>query len=119
MYGRPRRPGVVAAVATTAGGCSAWKRRWREITGLDYANTRFELTPAQVATLPTITFVFADGVASVDVKPEAFMEHVSSKFVPRIYVTEAGGSVLGANFMQDHDVLFDSHNNRLGFATAK
>jgi len=29
-----------------------------------------------------------------------------------------GEGILGANIMQDHDVLFDGENARLGFATS-
>jgi len=40
----------------------------------------------------------------------------TEKYVPRIYLEETGGSVLGANFMQNHDVVFDIPNYRIGFA---
>ena len=46
------------------------------------------------------------------------MEKAGGKYIPRIYLTETTGAVLGANFMQDHDVFFDAENERLGFARA-
>ena len=36
----------------------------------------------------------------------------------RIYLTEASGAVLGANFMTDHNVVFDIDRKRVGFAKA-
>merc|ERR1712003_255596 len=36
------------------------------------------------------------------------------KYIPRFYLDEYGGSVLGANFMMGHDVLFDVEKFRLG-----
>ena len=38
--------------------------------------------------------------------------------MPRVYLTEGSGAVLGANFMQDHSVIFDEENRRVGFARA-
>ena len=32
------------------------------------------------------------------------------------HTTQRSGGVLGANFMQGHDILFDWENNRVGFA---
>ncbi len=37
-------------------------------------------------------------------------------YTPRIYFTETQGSVIGANAMQAHNVLFDRENGRVGFA---
>jgi hypothetical protein len=98
-----------------------FKEVWAAAMGASapkYANTKMMFTPAQAANLPILTYVFENGV-KVDVKPEAYMEQVGGKYIPRVYLTEASGTVLGANFMQDHDVLFDAQNTRIGFAKAK
>ncbi len=76
-----------------------------------------------MAKFPTIHFVFKDGTGKgnviVHMEPSAYLEHQgSNKYVPRIYLTEGTGAVLGANFMQDHAVLFDEENRRVGFARA-
>jgi len=94
-----------------------FKKAWEGIVGRKYANTKMELDAATIKKLPTVSFVFEDGV-TVDVLPSAYMERSGSKYVPRIYLTEGSGAVLGGNFMQDHDVLFDAENKRVGFATA-
>lgn len=40
----------------------------------------------------------------------------TKKYTPRLYFTEGSGGVLGANFMQGHDVLFDWQEHVIGFA---
>jgi hypothetical protein len=47
-----------------------------------------------------------------------YMEYspVDETYTPRIYFTESKGSVIGANAMQGHNILFDSENSRIGFA---
>ena len=70
------------------------------------------------AKFPTITYVFAGGV-KVDVEGKAYMEKAGAgRWVPRVYLTEASGTVLGANFMEDHDCFFDAERRRVGFARA-
>jgi hypothetical protein len=51
------------------------------------------------------------------VYPESYFEKIGNdKYVPRIYLSESTGSVLGANFMNDQNVIFDIENRRVGFA---
>lgn len=98
---------------------SAFKSKWRHFAGRDYGNTKMTFKDSEFAKIPSITFVFKDDNDSdveVEMKPEAYMERVASKYVPRVYLTEGSGTVLGANFMQDHNVLFDTDNRRVGFA---
>lgn len=98
---------------------SAFKNRWKAVTKRSYGNSKMTLTDEQFAALPTVTFVFKDGNGDdvpVHMRPDAYMEKVRNTYVPRVYLTEGSGAVLGANFMQDHDVLFDSDGKRLGFA---
>ena len=73
--------------------------------------------PEQVARFPTLTFVFENDV-HVSVKPSAYVEEANQKHIPRVYLTETSGTVLGANFMLDHDIFFDAENRRVGFAQA-
>ena len=40
----------------------------------------------------------------------------NDKYTARFYVNEKSGSVLGANTMMGHDVLFDVDNDRIGWA---
>ncbi|VEU36151.1 unnamed protein product [Pseudo-nitzschia multistriata] len=55
----------------------------------------------------------------VAVPPSHYMEHLSTgRYQNRIYATEKypDGSVLGANTMMGHDILFDPTQNRIGWA---
>lgn len=40
------------------------------------------------------------------------------KYNFRVYLTEKDGVVLGANFMQGHNIVFDTENKRIGIANA-
>lgn len=83
-----------------------------------YGNTKLQYTAQQAAKFPTLTYVFEGGV-KVDVEGTAYMEKSGpGRYVPRVYLTEASGTVLGANFMEDHDVFFDAEKRRVGFAEA-
>ena len=42
----------------------------------------------------------------------------AGRWGPRGNPTEAAGTVLGANFMEDHDCFFDAERRRVGFARA-
>jgi hypothetical protein len=96
-------------------------RMWKSITGLKYKNEAVVLNKAQYATLPIITYrlesVHQGKHVDVTVHPNSYMEkQANDKYVPRVYVSEAVGAVLGANFMDKHNVLFDIDNLRVGFA---
>lgn len=96
-----------------------FKQAWSDIMGPvpKYANAKLSYSQEAVASFPTLSFVFENGI-EVRVKPSSYIEQAGGKFIPRIYLTEASGTVLGANFMQNHDVLFDAENRRIGFAEA-
>lgn len=116
--------GVIVDSGTTdtylpRGIASAFKQAWKAQTGRTYANSKMTLSPEQFRALPTVSFLFdgQDGQqVEVHMRPDAYMEKVRNQHVPRIYLTEGSGAVLGANFMHDHDVLFDSDHKRVGFA---
>ena len=54
----------------------------------------------------------------VSIPPSHYMEYDpnADKYTPRLYMDEHSGTVLGANTMQGHDVLFDMDNGYIGFA---
>lgn len=91
---------------------SAFESTWRQTTGFSFDSAHYVEQP----NFPTLTFVFQDGLR-VDVEPSAYVEQDSQRRkVPRLYFTQQSGAVLGASFMQNHDVLFDLDNNRIGIA---
>jgi hypothetical protein len=81
--------------------------------------------------LPTVIYRFAasggsdengndEAVVDIEVLPESYMEKVGKgKYIPRIYLTESIGAVLGANFMNNHLIIFDIEQMRVGFAKSK
>lgn len=122
----------------------AFKTAYKEITGTEYSNNPMHLTHEQLLQLPTILIVVepfdpeADdmdpettvGLAGKIISPSSptdlviaipashYMEYVpsSNTYIPRVYLTERSGGVLGANTMMSHDVVFDVENRRIGFA---
>jgi hypothetical protein len=111
------------------------------------AMTPMILTDEELAQLPTILFqlegdeamnkainVDADQVVGLagamdadhpfDVilalPPSHYMElDNSGKYTARFYDTEGGGSVIGANAMMGHDVLFDNDSTTIGWAESQ
>ena len=122
-----------------------FKKAYQEMAGKDYSHTAMTLTKEELEAMPTILFqLVTDGDAnnhvdsdadqvvglagSLDkehprdiilaVPPSHYMEYdeEDGKYTSRFYVTENGGSVLGANAIMGHDVLFDIDNDRIGWA---
>jgi len=98
---------------------AAFKAKWKELTKSDYSNSPLRLSEKKFSSLPVLTFVFEGGVR-VDMPPENYLEKNprSNLYTPRVYLDERTGSVFGANFMRNNDVLFDQTNQRIGFAPA-
>jgi len=104
-----------------------FKKAWKDIVGKDYGNTKMTFSDEDFAKLPIVSFTFKDvegNKRTIDVRPDAYMERANASrsaksYVPRIYVNEGQGAVLGANFMQDYNVLFDQDNKRVGFARSR
>ena len=122
-----------------------FKSTYKAMTGKDYSHTAVKLTHEELEAMPTILFQLvteedannhldndADQVVGlagsldpdhprdviVAVPPSHYMEYdeEDGKYTSRFYVTESGGSVLGANAIMGHDVLFDIDNDRIGWA---
>ena len=112
------------------------------MTGMEYKHSSMSLTEEEVLALPTVLIQLrsdaslnepgTDGLVSssgnldpanpndllIAMPASHYMEYNSKtkKYVPRLYFTEGSGGVLGANFMQGHDVLFDWEHQKVGFA---
>jgi len=123
----------------------AFRQVWKEIVGTPYNNDKVSLTLEQVASLPTVLIQLKSekgmnaGVGGPDegvtglagsldpdyphdvvlaIPASHYLEHdhESGQYTARVYVSEGGGSVLGANTMMGHDVLFDVKGGRIGIA---
>ena len=122
---------------------AAFKATFKEMTGRTYTNTHWSLSEEAMLQLPTVVVQLrskqslnpddAEGLVKnsgngyemgsqddilVAMPPSHYMEYNANtkEYTPRLYFTESSGGVLGANFMQGHDVLFDWQENVLGFA---
>jgi hypothetical protein len=52
--------------------------------------------------------------------PSSYADVSSNDFYNfRIYMSEPEGAVLGANFMNNYNIIFDAEGGRLGFAISK
>lgn len=116
---------------------------FKDKAGFQYHNKEISLNRDGLTKLPTILFQLESSeatnagmdafktaglVGSLDPKnpfdvllafpPSHYMEYdpTTDKYTSRFYVTEGGGSVLGANAIMGHNVLFDSDNDRIGWA---
>jgi hypothetical protein len=120
-----------------------FKAFFKDLTGKDYSDNAVFLTKEQMAALPTIIFQLESSADSnegsdpdstvglagsidpdhpydilIAFPPSHYMEYDidTDKYTARFYISEKGGSVLGANAMMGHDVLFDIDNDRIGWA---
>lgn len=126
-----------------SGIASAFRKVFLELAGRQHSNTAWTLTNEELLALPTILFQLESsqeanegiqayqmtGLAgALDPKhpydvilafpPSHYMEYEpeTDKYTSRFYVTESRGSVLGANAIMGHSVLFDADNDRIGWA---
>ena len=112
-------------------GCAAaFKAAWASLVpSWDYdMDGTVYLTPQQLKNFPTVHVrVRAEDGASemvVDIPPVSYMEktHFSCtgrcEYLPRIFLDEPRGGVLGGPFFAGHDVQFDVDDRRLGVAKA-
>jgi hypothetical protein len=100
----------------------------------DFSNKLREkvYTFAEFQRLPEITFVFASNV-TITLYAENYMEGVpfqveenghvqawegTKPLTNRVYLEEAEGTVLGANAMMGHDILYDVQGHQVGIAKA-
>jgi hypothetical protein len=118
---------------------TAFQKVFKEMSGRSYGHSALTLTTKELAQFPTILFQLVAGTAdnvdnpvglagALDSKhpkdviiafpPTHYMEYDADKgkWTARFYVTESKGSVLGANAMMGHDVLFDVDKDRIGWA---
>lgn len=107
-----------------------FKQMYKKISGIDFSNSAVQLTPAQYSKLPIIVYRMEkfrgpnEPTTYIDIEcpPSSYMEGFMSsgkqarKLTNRIYLTEVTGVVLGANFMNNYNVIFDPDGLKVGFA---
>jgi len=126
---------------------SEFKKVFKELVGQKYDMKGMKLTEEEISRIPSLIIQIngyndvkeqfnpsdpdaLPGLAGkldpdhpndvlVVIPPSNYFEYSPSKelYYARIYVDERRGSVLGANFMAGHDIMFDiPENRRIGFA---
>jgi len=55
----------------------------------------------------------------IPMPPQNYLELNRGRYASRIYLTEDEGVVLGANFMNEQNIIFDMDNQRVGFAKSR
>ena len=137
--------GVIIDSGTTdtylpAAAMSQFLSMFKHMSGIEYTNNKRDLTKDEFETLPTVIYRLegADGnPIDIESPPSSYTETIMktdhstfplfssaasnspdtrSKYAFRIYLTEPMGTVLGANFMLGHNVIFDFDGRRIGFA---
>lgn len=94
-------------------------------SGMKYSTRQREMDDSDLEYLPTIIYRFEGlpGSQPIEIEspPSSYTEAIElksgrTKRAFRIYTTERKGTVLGANFMVGHNVIFDVERQRIGFA---
>lgn len=125
---------------------AAFEKQFKAISGMSYvASKLMTLSNEEFESLPTIvyrltkhkypskriinselhadkTLVASDVAMTIDVEssPHSYVENLpNGKKAFRVYLNEESGTVLGANFMNDHNVIFDVDQKRIGFARSQ
>lgn len=98
-----------------------FKALFTSIAKFPYDNKVVKLDTKRYNQLPIIVYRLESVEAgkTVDIKmyPHSYMEkHSADSYTARIYLTESSGAVLGANFINNHNTIFDIDNMRVGFA---
>jgi hypothetical protein len=79
-----------------------------------------KLSAEQLESLPTIVFNLltpTNTTIEVSMPMSSYVDSVGDgKYAFRVYLSERQGGVLGANFMNNYNVVFDASNKRIGFA---
>jgi hypothetical protein len=92
---------------------TAFKTQWEGASGYKYMNSKMQIDNRNE--LPIIEIVLTNGV-TLSIPPTQYIEKDGNGFTPRVYLNEHSGGVLGANAMQNFDVIFDAEEEMIGWA---
>lgn len=96
---------------------------FKEFSGVSFSQAKMVLDESQLDLMPDVAFVFEGEDHNPFEVVMPWSNYVDSlgggKYAFRIYLTEASGAVLGANFMSGHNVIFDPDGRRVGFAKSE
>lgn len=94
---------------------------FKSMAGIPFTSANIPLSSKDLSMLPNIVFSFEsveDGkTITVSMPWSSYVDSVGGgKYAFRIYLTEGSGMVLGANFMNNFNIIFDPEGLRVGFA---
>jgi hypothetical protein len=94
---------------------------FKDLTGFTYTNDEVPLNAAKLAKIPDVVFQIKDvddKIFEVTMAWSALADGPlkNGGYAMRIYFQDDDGAVLGANFMSNHNVIFDVDGERVGFA---
>lgn len=100
-----------------------FREQFQLISGVEYKpGSAISLTDEEVNKLPNILFVFEgpyNEQVEVIMSPSNYMETLADgHYIFRVYLNENVGAVLGANFMNNHNIIFDTETSRIGIASS-
>jgi hypothetical protein len=102
---------------------SNFEKTFKEFSnGIKYSTNYMQLSSKQRSELPTIIYriqgLEEGSFIDIESLPSSYSDQDSTgkSTIFRIYLTERSGSVLGANFMNGHNVIFDAEQLKVGFA---
>ncbi len=100
-----------------------FRKVWKEAVGWEYTYADIvKLDKDGLAAMPSIKIIIEGENEDFEVEmlPDAYLDPYNDGYLVSIATTEnmASGGILGANFMKNHDILFDNENPRIGFARA-
>ena len=98
----------------------AFEKLFKKLSdGIIYSNSNIILNQHQYDSLPIIIYRLegVDGKhVHIENHPSSYAESLGNgNYAFRLYLSEVSGAVLGANFMNNHNVIFDIENKRIGF----
>ena len=93
---------------------------FKDFFGKPFHNKAQMISPEEFAKLPVILFKLEGSNGkpiTVSMPPESYCENLGpDKYAFRVYVNEPSGAVLGANFMNNQNVMFDIDSKKIGIA---
>lgn len=97
---------------------------FKQMSGLNYKDDGYTyMKESDVAILPVIVFRVeaVDGsMLDLEMDAKSYMESVGNgKYAFRIYFDGDNEAILGANFMNNKNIIFDTDRRRVGFARSK
>jgi hypothetical protein len=94
---------------------------FKKASGIAFSSDNFKLTDEEMNRLPDIVFgvqgILPNSVAEVTMPMSSYIDSTGDGgYTFRVFLTEKDGSILGSNFLNNYNFIFDPDNTRIGFA---